>query len=104
MDIERHDDLMKVPPPVIQSVFQSQENRPRSIAYYDSFIQDLHGKRPKEAFDRKNNGDKVIGAFCAFFPEEFVHAAGAVPPHPLRRGQVSHSRRRKNHFPGTPAP
>ncbi|HWQ19370.1 MAG TPA: double-cubane-cluster-containing anaerobic reductase [Methanotrichaceae archaeon] len=40
---------------------------------------DLHGKRPKEVFDRKNKGDKVIGAFCAFFPEEYVHAAGAVP-------------------------
>jgi len=74
-----HDDLMKGLPPVFQSVFLGQQNRPRGIAYYDSFIQDLHGKRPKEVFDRKNNGDKVIGAFCAFFPEEFVHAAGAVP-------------------------
>ena len=79
LDIERHDDLMKGLPPIFQSVFLGQQNRPRGIAYYDSFIQDLHGKRPKEVFDRKNNGDKVIGAFCAFFPEEFVLAAGAVP-------------------------
>jgi len=79
MDIERHGVLMKVLPVVFQSVFQSQENRPKSIAYYDSVVMDLHGKRPKEVFDRKNNGDKVIGAFCNFFPEEIVHAAGAVP-------------------------
>jgi benzoyl-CoA reductase/2-hydroxyglutaryl-CoA dehydratase subunit BcrC/BadD/HgdB len=79
LDIERHDVLMKVPPQAIQSVFQSQENRPKSIEYYDSVIMDIHGKRPKEVFDRKNKGDKVIGAFCNFFPEEIVHAAGAVP-------------------------
>lgn len=79
LDIERHDDLMKILPPVFQSVFLSQQNRPENIAYFDSFILDLHGKRPKEVYDRKNNGDKVIGAFCAFFPEEFVHAVGAVP-------------------------
>ena len=75
LDIERHDDLMKGLPPIFQSVFLSQQNRPEKIAYYDSFIEDLHGKRPKEVFERKNHGDQVIGAFCAFFPEEFVHAA-----------------------------
>lgn len=79
LDVERHDDLMKVLPPVFQSVFLTQKNRPERISYFDSFILDLHGKRPKEVYDRKNNGDKVIGAFCAFFPEEFVHATGSVP-------------------------
>lgn len=77
--MERHDDLMRVLPPIFRSVFLDQSNRPESIAYFDSFILDIHGKRPKEVFDRKNNGDKVIGAFCAFFPEEFVHATGGVP-------------------------
>ncbi|MFB3766523.1 MAG: double-cubane-cluster-containing anaerobic reductase [Methanotrichaceae archaeon] len=79
LDVERHDELMRVLPPIFENVFLGQQNRPKNIAYYDSFILDIHGKRPKEVFDKKNNGDKVIGAFCAFFPEEFVHAAGAVP-------------------------
>ena len=67
MDIERHSVLMNVLPQVFQSVFQIQENRPKSIEYYDSVVMDIHGKRPKEVFDRKNNGDKVIGAFCTSF-------------------------------------
>ena len=79
LDVERHDILMKGLPPIFQNAFLTQNNRPQTISYFDSFIEDLHGKRPKEVYDRKNIGDKVIGAFCAFFPEEFVHAAGAVP-------------------------
>ncbi|SNQ61013.1 2-hydroxyglutaryl-CoA dehydratase subunit beta homolog (fragment) [Candidatus Methanoperedens nitroreducens] len=79
IDIEKHDELMKVLPVVYQSVYLSQTNRPRNIAYFDNFIADIHGARPREVFERKKNGDKVIGAFCAYFPEEIVHAAGAVP-------------------------
>ncbi len=79
IDIEKHDELMKVLPLVYQSVYLSQTNRPENIAYFDNFIADIHGARPREVFERKKNGDKVIGAFCAYFPEEIVLAAGAVP-------------------------
>ncbi|PWB49664.1 MAG: 3-hydroxyacyl-ACP dehydratase [Candidatus Methanoperedenaceae archaeon] len=79
IDIEKHDELMKVLPEVFENVYLTQKNRPKSIAYFDKFIADIHGARPKEVVERKNNGDKVIGAFCAYFPEEIVHASGAVP-------------------------
>src|SRR5574341_993753 len=79
IDIEKHDVLMKVLSVVYQDVYLTQKNRPEKIAYFDNFIADIHGARPKEVVERKKNGDKVIGAFCAYFPEEIVHAAGAVP-------------------------
>ncbi len=79
IDIEKHDELMKVLPVVYQNVYLTQTNRPKNIAYFDNFIADIHGARPKEVFERKKNGDKVIGAFCVYFPEEIVLAANAVP-------------------------
>lgn len=79
IDIEKHAELMKVLPVVYQDVYLTQTNRPESIDYFDNFIADIHGARPKEVFERKKRGDKVIGAFCAYFPEEVVLAAGAVP-------------------------
>ncbi len=79
IDIEKHDELMKVLPVVYQDVYLTQKNRPKGIAYFDNFIGDIHGARPKEVFERKKQGDKVIGAFCAYFPEEVVLAANAVP-------------------------
>ncbi len=79
IDIEKHDELMKVLPVVYQDVYLTQKNRPKSITYFDDFISDIHGARPKEVFERKKQGDKVIGAFCAYFPEELVLAANAVP-------------------------
>ncbi len=79
IDIEKHDELMKELPVVYEKVYLTQKNRPENIAYFDNFIADIHGARPKEVIERKNRGDRVIGAFCAYFPEELVHAAGAVP-------------------------
>ncbi len=29
--------------------------------------------------EAKNNGKKIIGYFCSYFPEEIVHAAGFIP-------------------------
>lgn len=79
MDVEKHDQLMSVLPGIFQDVYLSQKNRPKKIEYFDNFISDIHGARPKEVVERQNKGDKIIGAFCAYFPEEIVLAANAVP-------------------------
>lgn len=79
IDIEKHDQLMSVLPGIYQDVYLSQKNRPKKIEYFDNFISDIHGARPKEVVERQNKGDKIIGAFCAYFPEEIVLAANAIP-------------------------
>lgn len=79
IDSKKHDALMKELPEVFKKVFLTQKGRPKGIAYFDAFVGDIHGSRPREVYARKLKGDKVVGAFCAYFPEEIVHAAGAVP-------------------------
>ncbi len=64
IDLEKHDELMKVLPVVYQDVYLSQTKRPKGIAYFDNFIADIHGARPKEVFERKKKGgEKMIMTF-----------------------------------------
>ena len=78
IDLEAHDQLLKVLPPTYGSVYLNQENRPSEMEYFDFVISEVHGQRILELQEHKAKGGKVVGTFCVFVPEEIVLAAGGI--------------------------
>jgi benzoyl-CoA reductase/2-hydroxyglutaryl-CoA dehydratase subunit BcrC/BadD/HgdB len=61
-----------------QDIYLSQKDRPKGMAYFDFVMSEVHGLRVKELHDAQQQGRKVIGAFCAFVPEELTLAIDGV--------------------------
>ncbi|MFA5866680.1 MAG: double-cubane-cluster-containing anaerobic reductase [Actinomycetota bacterium] len=78
LNMEGHDQLMQVIPPLVQETFLKQENRPEKMDYFDFVLSDIHGIRVHELQEIKKNGGKVIGTFCVYVPEEIILAAGGT--------------------------
>lgn len=78
LDLEAHDNLLQNLGEAYQQIILSQKNRPESMAYLDFVMSEVHGLRIQELLAAKENGRKVIGAFCVFVPEEIVLAADAI--------------------------
>ena len=77
LDLEAHDGLLEVLPPIFGDVIVGQEKRPAGMAYFDSFFAEIHGRRIAELVQEQRSGKKVVGAFCTYVPEEIVMALGA---------------------------
>ena len=77
VDLEAHDGLLEVLPPLFGDVIVSQKNRPARMAYFDSFFGEIHGRRIWELVQEQKRGRKVVGAFCTYVPEEILDALGA---------------------------
>lgn len=77
LNLEAHDGLLAVLPPLYGDVIINQENRPSRMAYFDELFSEIHGKRIAELLGEKKRGKKVIGTFCTYVPEEIVIALGA---------------------------
>ncbi len=78
LNMEAHDQLLNVIPPLVQETFLKQENRPEKMDYFDFVLSDIHGIRVHELQEIKKNGGKVIGTFCVYVPEEIILAAGGT--------------------------
>jgi benzoyl-CoA reductase/2-hydroxyglutaryl-CoA dehydratase subunit BcrC/BadD/HgdB len=78
LNLEAHDQLLKVLPPTYHDVYLTQPNRPKNMEYFDFVVNEIHGLRIQELQEHKKAGGKVIGAFCVFVPEEIVRAAGGI--------------------------
>ena len=57
----------------------AQKGRPAGMAYFDGVIRGAHGARVREIVDRRAAGDKFIGTFCIYVPDELILALGAIP-------------------------
>jgi len=79
LDLTRHDELLESLGETYKNIIASQQNRPKAMAYFDNATAVAHCARVKELVDRKSKGEKVIGTFCIYVPEEIVLAAGATP-------------------------
>jgi benzoyl-CoA reductase/2-hydroxyglutaryl-CoA dehydratase subunit BcrC/BadD/HgdB len=77
IDLEAHDGLLEVLPPLYGDVIVNQENRPARMAYFDSFFAEIHGRRIAELVAQQKLGRKVVGTFCTYVPEEILIALGA---------------------------
>lgn len=57
----------------------AQKDRPAGMAYFDGVVRGAHGERVREIVDRRAAGDKFVGTFCIYVPDELVLALGAIP-------------------------
>lgn len=55
-----------------------QKNRPKKMDWFDFMCSDIHGFRPDELDKLRQAGQKVVGTFCVYAPEELIYAAGAT--------------------------
>ncbi|MDI6874018.1 double-cubane-cluster-containing anaerobic reductase [Candidatus Solincola sp.] len=78
LDLETHDKLLEVLPPLYQEAILSQEGRPRGMEYFDYVFSEIHGLRVKELVDHRARGGVVVGTFCTYVPEELIIAAGGI--------------------------
>ncbi|KPU46119.1 R-phenyllactate dehydratase beta subunit [Oxobacter pfennigii] len=78
MDLEKHDVLCAVLPELYGSVYLNQENRPEGMNYFNFVVSEVHGLRIEELANTKTEGNKVVGTFCVFVPDEIILAAKAT--------------------------
>jgi len=78
LDLEAHDALLGVLGSLYEQTFMKQHNRPAGMKYFDFVMSEVHGLRIQELVDARKQGRKVVGAFCAFVPEEIVLALDGV--------------------------
>lgn len=78
IDLDAHDGLLGVLPPLFQDTYLSQKGRPARMAYFDNVFAEVHGMRIKELVNHKKAGGVVVGMFCTYVPEELIIAAGGI--------------------------
>ncbi|MBI9075970.1 MAG: 2-hydroxyacyl-CoA dehydratase [Desulfatibacillum sp.] len=78
MDLVAHDQLLGVLGQGYTDVFLSQKDRPAGMDYFNFVMSEVHGLRIKEILEAREQGEKVVGSYCVFVPEEIVRAAGAT--------------------------
>jgi benzoyl-CoA reductase/2-hydroxyglutaryl-CoA dehydratase subunit BcrC/BadD/HgdB len=78
LNMEKHDGLLSILGEVYPQIYHKQNNRPKSMTYFDFVISEIHGLRVKELIDHKEKGGKVFGTFCLYVPDEIINALNGV--------------------------
>jgi len=78
LDPQKHGALLCALSDIYPKLFMEQPNRPQAMQYFDFVMSEVHGLRIKELLDHKGKGNKVVGTFCLFVPEEVVVALDAI--------------------------
>lgn len=78
LNLEAHDQLLSVLGKAYKDIYFSQENRPKGMQYLDFVISEVHGLRIEELMEEKKKGNKVIGTFCVYVPEELILSVGGT--------------------------
>lgn len=78
IDLEKHNQLLATLPKIYADFVLSQKNRPQKMDYFDFVISEIHGLRVEELVKLRNAGNKVVGVFCLYAPEELAYAANAT--------------------------
>jgi benzoyl-CoA reductase/2-hydroxyglutaryl-CoA dehydratase subunit BcrC/BadD/HgdB len=78
IDLEKHNLLLAALPKIYSDMVLTQKSRPQKMDYFDFVISEIHGLRVEELVKLRGEGNKVIGAFCLYAPEELAYAANAT--------------------------
>jgi benzoyl-CoA reductase/2-hydroxyglutaryl-CoA dehydratase subunit BcrC/BadD/HgdB len=78
LNVGGHDQLLAVLGKAYKDIYLSHENRPKGMQYLDFVISEAHGLRIEELMETKKKGNKVIGTFCVYVPEELILAVGGT--------------------------
>ncbi|MGZ5488017.1 MAG: double-cubane-cluster-containing anaerobic reductase [Candidatus Aminicenantales bacterium] len=79
LDVDLHRRIFDAVDRNFRETVLAQKIRPARMAYFDGVIHEAHGGRVREIIERRAAGDKLIGTFCIYVPEEIVLALGAIP-------------------------
>ncbi|MDH5186425.1 MAG: double-cubane-cluster-containing anaerobic reductase [candidate division WOR-3 bacterium] len=79
LDVELHNELLKSIDRTFQQTVGAQKNRPEGMKYFDNVLHESHGGRVAELLDVKAKGNKVIGTFCIYVPDEIAMAVDITP-------------------------
>jgi len=78
LNLEAHDQLLNILGQAYKDIYMTQENRPKGMQYLDFVISEAHGLRIEELMDTKKKGNKVVGTFCVYMPEELILSVGGT--------------------------
>lgn len=79
LDVELHHRIFDGIERSFQRTVLAQAGRPSRMDYFDGVVRGAHSERVAEIMARRAAGDKFVGTFCVYVPEELVLALGAVP-------------------------
>lgn len=79
MDVSLHKELLASIDRNFKSTVGSQKNRPEGMKYFDHVLHESHGNRVTELVEEKAHGNKTVGTFCIYVPDEIVLAADLIP-------------------------
>jgi len=79
LDVELHNELLKSIDRTFQQTVGAQKNRPEGMKYFDNVLHESHSGRVAELLDTKAKGNKVIGTFCIYVPDEIALAVDITP-------------------------
>ncbi len=79
LDVELHHRFFDTIERNFQKTVLAQKGRPARLDYFDGVIRNAHGERVREIAARREAGDKFVGTFCVYVPDEIVLALGAIP-------------------------
>lgn len=78
LDIAKFSSQQCIAGDLYSKTFKAQDNRPKSIEYFDNMVSDIYGSRIREILNAKKQGQIVVGNFCIFVPEELILAVNGV--------------------------
>lgn len=79
LDLDLHHRIFDAVDRSFAETVLTQPGRPARMAYFDGVSREAHGGRVREIVKRREAGDKFVGTFCVYVPEELILALGAVP-------------------------
>jgi benzoyl-CoA reductase/2-hydroxyglutaryl-CoA dehydratase subunit BcrC/BadD/HgdB len=79
LDVELHSRILASIEAQYRKQVESRPDRPAAMAYFDGVIHGSHGARVREIRGKQAAGEKFVGTFCVFVPEEIILALGAIP-------------------------
>jgi benzoyl-CoA reductase/2-hydroxyglutaryl-CoA dehydratase subunit BcrC/BadD/HgdB len=78
LNLKAHSGPLSVLSDAYKDIYLSHKERPKGMRYFDFVVSEVHGLRIEEIMKAKEEGEKVVGSFCVYVPEELVLAANGV--------------------------
>jgi benzoyl-CoA reductase/2-hydroxyglutaryl-CoA dehydratase subunit BcrC/BadD/HgdB len=79
INLDLHDELMANTERLHKRTHLSRINRPKRMEYFDHSLHASHAERVAEIKKYREGGDKSIGTFCIYVPDEIAYAAQVLP-------------------------
>ncbi len=70
VNVPLHEELLSVVDKSFNMTIGAQQNRPFAMRYFDEMLHESHGRRVKQLVDNLERGNKNMGTFCIYVPEE----------------------------------